>query len=257
MRTLTVVGTVMLIASCACAAPRVWLQHTDVPQALMASSGGVEMPGCKAEWAIRYDDGRHYTEIAIVDLPAEGAAKVSDCQDWWDPRRSKSMDVSLKLYDPDGQVLAEQSYVGVFKFVARRGLPTEGWSATASRGANTAAAYDADPGTRWDTGGRQEAGDWYVLDMGSPQEFAGLIIDTRWSANDYPEGLSVSASDDGGQWTSVVEIGDTEPLNQQGKITLRFDRVAARYIKLTLTKPHGDRWFWSIHELSVLPPEHE
>ena len=32
-------------------------------------------------------------------------------------------------------------------------------------------------------------------------------------------------------------------------------RLTARYIRLTLTKPHGESWFWSIHELSVLPPE--
>jgi len=31
--------------------------------------------------------------------------------------------------------------------------------------------------------------------------------------------------------------------------------VEAQHIRITLTKPHGESWFWSIHELSVLPPE--
>ncbi len=247
-----------LVAAPASAAPRIWVQYTEAPEALMVSNDtGAEIKSCKVEWQVRWDQGRHYTEIALVDLPANGEVKVSDCQDWWDERISKTLDVTVTLYGPDGTQLASENYEGVFKLVARRGVPTDGWSARASRGPNTRAAFDNDLGSRWDTGGTQQVGDWYMLDMGRPQRLGGLTIDSRRSANDYPSGIIVDVSEDGDNWTRVANIDDTEPMNKQGKLDLAFDPVTARYICLTLKKPHGDSWFWSIHELSVLPPSEE
>jgi hypothetical protein len=256
MWTLLVSAVMSLTVSPAAAAPRIWVQYTELPEALMVSNDtGAEVKSCKVEWQIRYDKGRHYTEVALVDLPAHGEVKVSDCREWWDERLSKTLDVTVTLYAPDGKQLATQDYEGVFKLVARHGLPTDGWSAAASRGANTKAAFDGDLGSRWDTGGKQEVGDWYMLDMGKPQRIAGLIIDARQSANDYPSGLIVDVSGDGDNWLRVAKLDDTEPVNRKGRIDLSFDPVSARYICLMLTRPHGDHWFWSIHELSVLPPK--
>ena len=255
MRTSVIAVALLIVGGAALAAPRIWLEHTDVPEALMVSNdSGVDVPGCTVEWTVHYDSGRHYTEIAKVDLPANGTVKIGDCGEWWDERRSKTLDVDLLLTDPAGAVLAQHVYQGVFTVVPRQGLPTDGWSATASRGANTAAAFDADPGTRWDTGGKQEVGDWYTLDMGKEQRVVGLIVDTRGSAEDYPSGLKVEVSTDDRAWTTAADIQDTGPLTVRGRTKIAFDAVTARYIRLTLTKTHGDTWFWSIHELSVLPP---
>ncbi len=254
----TVLALLSTVVTPASAAPRIWVQYTEMPEALMVSNdSGAELKGCKVEWQVRWDRGRHYTEIAMVDLPANGEVKVSDCQDWWDERVSKTLDVTVTLYGPDGKTLATQDYDGVFKLVARRGIATDGWSAQASRGNRPQAAFDNDLGSRWDTGGTQEVGDWYMLDMGKPQRIAGLIIDARRSANDYPSGLIVDVSEDGDNWHRVAKLDDTEPVNKEGTIDLSFDAVSARYICLALTKPHGDRWFWSIHELSVLPPSED
>ncbi len=256
MRMLLAVSAVIMSAAGAAAAPRVWLDGDEVPLALLvANDSGAEVRGCVVEWKLQYADGSHYTEIAMVDLPANGETRASDCRDWWNERQSKTLDVWLTLRAPDGTVLARQAYEGVFKSMPRKGIPTDGWSATASRGGNPAAAFDGDLGSRWDTGGNQQPDDWYVLDMGRSQRVSGLIIDSRWSANDYPSGLTVAVSEDGETWTQIAEVADTEPINQGGRITLRFDPVAARHVKLVLTKAHGDNWFWSIHELSVLPPE--
>lgn len=243
-------------ASAALAAPRIWLEYADLPEALMVSNdSGADVRGCKVEWRVRYENGAHYAEIALADLPANGSAKVSDCRDWWDPRRSRTFDVRLALFGPNGAVLARKSYVGVFKIVTRTGIPTDGWSARASRGPHTVAAYDGDLRTRWDTGGRQRLGDWFLLDMGRTHRVSGVILDARYSANDYPSGLRVSASEDERKWSVLADIEDTEPLNQGGRLTVKFEPVSARYIRLELTRPHGNRWFWSIHELSVLPAE--
>ena len=79
--------------------------------------------------------------------------------------------------------------------------------------------------------------------MGRTHKIAGLIVDSRRSANDYPSGLRVDVWVPKGDWTAVVDLEDTEPVNRGGRLTLRFDPVDARYIRLRLTKPHGDNWF--------------
>jgi hypothetical protein len=252
MRSITMVTAAVLAAGAAMAAPAVWLNYTDVPEQLMVSSdSGLEVKGCLVEWQVRYDNGLHYTEVALVDLPAKGEVKVADCGDWWDENRSKSLDVRLKLLDPKGVVLAEKAYEGVFRVLPRQGLPTAGWSATASRG-NAAAALDGDPGTRWDTGGRQEVGDWYALRMHQVVRIRGLILDARRSSQDYPSGLTVEVTTNGEDWTRIVDLQDTEPVNKRGRLSLSFDPVDAWKVRVTLTKAHGESWFWSIHELSVL-----
>ena len=256
MRTIAPLLVLLLLSGLANAAPRIWLQYSDVPEALMVSNdSGAEVKGCQVEWQVRYDDGRHYTEIAKVDLPANGEVKLSDCTDWWDENRSKTLDVDLKLQGPDGKELAKQSYEGVFKVVPRQGLPTTDWVGTASRGNNTAAAFDGDPGSRWDTGGVQKTGDFYLLDMKHEYRIAGLILDARGSGSDYPSGLTVEVSVRGEKWKQVADIQDTEPVNKRGRIKITFDPVEVQHILIMLTKPHGENWFWSIHELSVLPAE--
>jgi type 1 glutamine amidotransferase len=256
MRTLAFVLMLLTLSCLAHAAPRIWLQYSDVPEALMVSNdSGAELKGCRAEWLVRYDGGLHYHEIARVDLPANGEVKVGDCGEWWDENRSKTLDVDLTLRGPDDKTLANQGYEGVFKVVPRQGLPTVDWVGTASRGGNTAAAFDGDPATRWDTGGTQKAGDFYLLDMRNEYRIAGLILDARGSANDYPGGLTVEVSVRGEKWRKVADIPDTESVNKRGRIKITFDPVDVQHILITLTKPHGESWFWSIHELSVLPAE--
>lgn len=240
--------------SLAQADPRVWLEYSDAPEALMvANDSGTALRGCKVQWEVRFEGGLHYTEIAMVDLPAMGEQRVSDCADWWDENRSKSLDVHLTLYAPDGKELARQSYEGVFRAVPREGIVPTGWTATASRGSNPAAAFDGNPSTRWDTGGSQRPGDFYLLDMKQEHRIVGVILDARGSPEDYPSGLRIEVSVQGGPWKRVAEVTDTQPLNRRGRIKILFEPVEAQHVLITLTRPHGEHWFWSIHELSVLP----
>lgn len=246
-----------LLAATSWAAPKVWLVHSDVPEALMVSNdSGAEVKGCTVEWQVIWENGRHYTEIAMVGLPADGEVKVADCGDWWDERASKTLDVALRLLGPDKAVLAEQKYEGVFKSVPRVGIPTDGWTAIASHGqGNVGKAFDGDQGSRWDTGAKQEVGQWYMLDMHQDHRITGLVLDGRRSAEDYPEGIAVWVSKDGGPWRPLADIPDVRDINQRGRIKLTFDPLTARQILVMLKKPHGDHWFWSMHELCVLPEE--
>ncbi|HJN15120.1 MAG TPA: discoidin domain-containing protein [Armatimonadota bacterium] len=254
MRVTVVVLLLTLAASLASAAPAVWLEHSDVPEALMVSNdSGAEVKNCIVEWKVVLADGRHFTEIGMVDLPANGEVKVSDCVDWWDERTSKTLDVSLKLIS-DGDTLAEKAYEGIFKVQPRIGLPTDRWKAVAVAG-DPKKAFDGDTGTRWDTGRKQAAGDWFTLNLGAVEDVAGVVLDARQSGNDIPEGVTVEVSVRGGDWKTIVDLESTKDINRRGRIRLTFDAVEAQHIRITLTKPHGDHWFWSIHELSVLPAE--
>ncbi|MGQ9731265.1 MAG: ThuA domain-containing protein [Candidatus Zipacnadales bacterium] len=254
MRIPIVVLSFALLACVANAAPKIWLEYSDVPEALLVSNdSGTEVRGCMVEWRVKLEDVLHYTEVAAVDLPAQGELKVSDCAEWWDETRSHIFDVMLTLYGPTGHKLATNAYEGIFRALTRQGLSTEGWTASASRGANVQAAFDGNSATRWDTGGRQQAGDWFLLDMGQPHWITGVILDARGSANDYPEGVRVDVSVHGKEWTCAADVSDTAPFNRRGSLRLTFEPLGARYVRITLTKPHGDQWFWSIRELSILP----
>jgi len=85
-------------------------------------------------------------------------------------------------------------------------------------------------------------------------KIAGLVLDAR-APRMTTLGLTVEVSVRGEKWECVADIQDTEPLNKRGRIKVSFDPVEVQHILITLTKPHGESWFWSIHELSVLPAE--
>mgnify|MGYP000858392515 CR=1 FL=1 len=257
MRAHAVVGiAVVAVASgAAFGAPSVIVEGTEAPTALWASNDTPgAMPDCRVEWTLIYADGSHYTEAAIVDLPAEGSVQVSDCREWWDERRSASLTVVTELFDAGGARLSGSAY-GPFRSVPRRGLPVDGWTAKSSRGAGEDLAFDGNPQTRWDTGAKQRSGDWYLLDLGRTQQVSGVILDARGSAEDYPGGLRVEGSTDGKTWQSLAEIADVPAINRGGLVRVEFDPTPIRAVQLTLTAPHGDSWFWSIHELSVLSPD--
>ena len=83
MRAHAVVGIAVLAVASGAAfgAPSVVVEGAEAPIALWASNDTPQaMPNCRVEWTLTYADGSHYTEAAIVDLPAEGSVQVSDCR---------------------------------------------------------------------------------------------------------------------------------------------------------------------------------
>ena len=49
-------------------------------------------------------------------------------------------------------------------------------------------AIDKDPNTRWDTGGAQQGGEWFRIELDEERLIAGLVLDTRGSGGDYLAG---------------------------------------------------------------------
>jgi HEAT repeat protein len=121
-------------------------------------------------------------------------------------------------------------------------------SVKASRSNNIAGlAIDGKIGTRWSTDGSMKPGDWFVVDLGMEATVAGLTLDTKNSANDYPRGYEIYVSFDGGNWGDPIVKGKgTQPITK-----IRFPKpVNTRCIKIVQTGS-SDSWNWSIHEMSV------
>jgi hypothetical protein len=127
-------------------------------------------------------------------------------------------------------------------------LSRAGWTASASLTCQqdvAANAIDGDKSTRWSTGVTQATGQWFQLDMGSPQIVTQLVIDAGASVGDYPRSFKITASDDGTHWSASLASGTgAGPL-----ITVAFPARLTRFLRVTLTGS-GPNW-WSIHEINV------
>lgn len=106
-------------------------------------------------------------------------------------------------------------------------------------------AIDGDLNSRWDTGKRQEGGEWLWLDLLSVQDVNEILLDFKLSYFDQPQTFKVYLSIDDLNWTEVAE-GPGTP----GELLIQFKRRKARYIRMVQTGQTQVKW-WSIHELYV------
>jgi len=128
------------------------------------------------------------------------------------------------------------------------------WTLSASNNPKKAnLACDGDPTTRWDTGAKQDAGQWYQIDFGKPWNVTQVTAETNASPGNWPRGWELSVSDDGIKWSKPLAKGE----NQKTPIVdakLPANTVA-RYLRLTQTLSGKAGGFWSIHELGVCGSE--
>ncbi len=126
-------------------------------------------------------------------------------------------------------------------------LPTVGWSATAS---NTFAqsvpgkALDGNDKTMWESGGTQQPGMWFAVDMQASRVFYGLDVICT-SNNDQFRQARVLISDDGANFTAI-----SAPVAGENWYHFNFGAArVARYIKVELTQ--ASQTWWRIDELRV------
>ena len=128
-------------------------------------------------------------------------------------------------------------------------LPRGTWAATASvsnSGQPPSNTLDGDSKTRWSTGQPQANGQWFQVDLGSPQTFYQIEMDSGISAGDYAHGYQVYVSNDGTNWGAPVAIGS----GSSQTVSVIFAKQTARYIRVVQTGSSG-QW-WSLHEFNVL-----
>lgn len=124
-------------------------------------------------------------------------------------------------------------------------LPRTTWVATASVGSNPGNALDGNSATRWTSGTPQVDGQWFEVDMQSPQTFSQITLDAAGSTGDYPRGYQVFVSVDGKAFGNAIASGaGTTQL-----VTVTFPAQTARYIKVVQTGSAGN--WWSIAEFNA------
>jgi O-glycosyl hydrolase len=128
-------------------------------------------------------------------------------------------------------------------------LPRTGWIASASStdtyGDKPGNTVDGNSGTRWSSGQGQANGAWFQQDMGTPQTFNQIVMDSGSSIGDYAHGYQVYVSNDGMDWGSAIASG----LGSGQEITVIFPTQTARYVRVVQTGDAGN--WWSIHEFNV------
>lgn len=137
------------------------------------------------------------------------------------------------------------------------GLDRSSWVVTAEPLAERAElAIDGDPFTRWHTG-RQQAGDYFQVDLGGPTRVDGLRLHHAMYRRDYPRGYRIDVSTDGEAWTTAADNPEYLPRlpdllkSRSRKAEIEFPVVTARYIRVTQTGQH-DRYYWSLSEIEVM-----
>ncbi len=188
----------------------------------------------------------------------------------WDIKRWGWPDVLAKMDNYSDIFSREWADNGdyVFKVMKKRGnIPTrkyskkvarDQWSVTASHNNdNCYKAIDNDPETRWDTEKPQEAEMIFEIDMGQIKEITALSMDFDKASGDYPRGIRLEVSRDGESWQEVllkfIYANYVEHLlqyPQENRMTLDFEPVEARYIRLIQTGRHKI-YFWSLYDLNV------
>jgi len=105
-------------------------------------------------------------------------------------------------------------------------------------------AIDGDVTTRWASGLAQAPGIFFTLDLGAPQYFFAVTIDSSHEPGDEAAGLDLYLSLDG-TFTKAVRSASSAPTT-----TITFDNaVVARYLRFELTAT-TTTW-WSIDEITI------
>ena len=125
-------------------------------------------------------------------------------------------------------------------------LSRSSWRMTASdNGGDADNAFDGSSGSRWTTEETQRDNQWIQLDLGDEESFSRIVLDTEGSSNDFPREYTVSVSDNGRNFETIASGNGNDPTT-----SINFDEVSGQFIRIEQSGSH-DRWWWSIHEMSV------
>jgi len=133
------------------------------------------------------------------------------------------------------------------------------WKAETNKNGRLAGrAFDGDPGTFWSTGYPQEAGDFFLLDLGRLEDFSRVEFLLQNQPLDFPRSFVAEASSDGKAWTTLGQAVDSfPPLRRdmvedfaQYRVLASLAPGRARYLRFRLLAPHESR-HWSIAEIRL------
>ncbi len=164
-------------------------------------------------------------------------------------------DVEVAAFAMTPVVNAAFAYLNsrVYAELSGQERPVPKFSASTGNAAKESAKLmDGRPATFWSNDARQQAGQWYSLDHGSPININNICLITGGPrANDHPNCVQFELSDDGQTWTP---IGAPQRGNM-AIVNLSKEPARARYVRFRITEPRHN-WL-SICEFAVnrsLPP---
>ncbi|KFU75291.1 glucan endo-1,6-beta-glucosidase [Amycolatopsis lurida NRRL 2430] len=110
--------------------------------------------------------------------------------------------------------------------------------------APAATAIDDDASTRWTTEQPQQPGQYIDIDLGRPQIFRRLTLDSGGDLGDYARHCDVYVSDNGADWHPLAGGAGA------GQLTVIDVRLAqARYLRIATTASAGN--WWSLAEIAL------
>ncbi len=141
-------------------------------------------------------------------------------------------------------------------------LAIRGRATASERPEDAGLALDGRLESRWHSDRSQTPGSWFQVDLSTPQEVSGLILDYGQPSRDNPRAFHVLASPNGERWEVLeASVSTVGPLRWDGQHLLRdgveqlrvsFPPRRARFLRLVLTAASG--FPWAIPELRVLSP---
>jgi hypothetical protein len=112
---------------------------------------------------------------------------------------------------------------------------------------SAANAIDGDHWTGWsDMSRTQYPGQWFMVDMKTPQKFDKIQLDNTWALWNSPNHYSITVSNDGKEWSKPVAEGP----GSLGITQINFPTQNARFIKITQTGSES-KYNWTISEMDV------
>ena len=174
----------------------------------------------------------------------------------WSPNGVRQIDdVEVAMYALTPVLNAAFSYLNTRVYAELSGQKRSVPKFTASTGntnAETIKIMDGKPSTFWSNDARQQAGQWYCLDHGSPISINNICLVMGGSRQkDYTECVQFEVSDDGTNWQPV---GSPQRGNM-AIVNIADQPVRARYVRFRIITPRPN-WL-SICEFAVnrtLPP---
>jgi hypothetical protein len=119
---------------------------------------------------------------------------------------------------------------------------------------------DGNVGSGWGSGESQDGHEELVIDLGAARPMAAIVFEMGSFAFGFPRQLDVDVSVDGSEWhrarsggTALLTIRGALADPSRVPVTIGFDPVAARFIRLRQTGQEPDIPWW-IAELEVRGP---
>ncbi len=151
----------------------------------------------------------------------------------------------------------------------------ENWKVSASHSADTRKGSTSSPlgafnFEGWTSGGNQQAGMWFQIELPEAQRLAEIkfespVVGRGWREGSppplqtSPKGYTLSVSNDGENWTTIIRDG----ASPDSPTRITFEPVEARFLRITLTqseqsvpgtrrgKPHIYEVPWNMREFEL------